>query len=489
MKKNIFIIGAGFGGLSAAALAAKKGYKVRVIDKNQQVGGRSQVLKKDGFTFDMGPSWYLMPDVFDRFFSYFGKQTGDYYKLKRISPNYRLFFEDGGVRDVPSDIEGIYSLFDELENNGAEKLKKFLAVSSYQYRTAIDKFLYRKYDSLLDVMDFQLIKDGIKLNIFSSIDSFVNKYFDSVKARQILEYTMVFLGASPYNTPALYSIMSHVDFDLGVWYPEGGFNAVAKGYESLAKEHGANIETGVNALKIVTDKGRVRGVETSRGFAEADIVISNADYYFTEMNLIDRESRSFDENFWNRKIMGPSAFLLYIGTDKKVETILHHNLYLAENWKEHFDTIFKQPSMPSNPSYYISATSKTDDTAPGGCENVFVLVPIASGIEDNEKIRAEYSDKIIKHMSKILKFDFESHMKVKEIFSINDFMREYNSYKGTALGLSHAFMQTALFRLPYGSKKIKGLFYTGHYTHPGIGIPMVTISSEVLVDSIEKIYG
>lgn len=489
MKKRILVIGAGYGGLSAAALASKNGNKVKVIEKNSQTGGRSQILRRNGFTFDMGPSWYLMPDVFEKFFLKFGKKPEDFYRLKRISPNYRLFFEDGGVADVPSDMKGIYDLFDSIEKDGAKKLEKFLSASSYQYRLAMDKFLYRKYDSFLDVMDMRLITEGLKLNIFSSIDSYVNRYFDSVKARQILEYTMVFLGASPYNTPALYSIMSHVDFKLGVWYPEGGFNAVAKAYEKLAFRYGAEIETGVNALKIRTEGGLVRGVETDRGFFDADIVISNADYNFTEMKLLEEKERSFKENYWERKIMGPSAFLLYIGTEGRVESLLHHNLYLANDWKQHFDTIFKNPSMPDNPSYYISATSKTDATAPEGCENIFVLVPIASGLKDNEEIRKEYSEKIIAHMSKLAKFDFARKMRVCETFSINDFVREYNSYKGTALGLSHALAQTAVFRLPYASRKVKGLFYTGHYTHPGIGIPMVTISSEVLTEHIERIYG
>lgn len=487
--KKVVVIGAGFGGLSTACYLSKYGFDVTVIEKNPQVGGRASIYKESGFLFDKGPSWYLMPEVFERFFKNFNKNYNDYYKLIKLDPNYRLFFEDGQVIDIPSDINGINDIFENLEKGSSKRLKEYMDNSTYQYNL-IDKFLYRKYENLKDIIDIKLLIDGLKLNIFHYMDGYVKQFFKNKKIRQILEYTTVFLGSSPYNTPAFYSIMSHVDFKLGVFYPSGGFSEVAKSYAELAKEYGSKIILENQATKIVVKNGKVIGVETKNGFYDADIVISNADFYFTENSLLEPSYRSFEQRYWDRKILGPSAFLIFLGVKGKIEKLKHHNLYLVSDWEEHFKTIFDDKKMPDNPSFYISVTSKTDKiTAPLNDENLFVLVPIASGIKDDEKIREEYYDKIVSKISKIVDYDLKGNTIIKRIYSINDFIQDYNSYKGNALGLSHAKFQTAIFRLPYKSKKVKNLFFVGHYTHPGIGVPMVTIAAEVLSNEIRKIYG
>lgn len=486
--KKVIIIGAGFGGLSAAAFLSKNGFDVTVIEKNSQVGGRSSTYIEKGFLFDKGPSWYLMPEIFERFFKNFNKNFFDYYKLVKLDPNYRLFFEDGHIIDIPSNIESIKDIFENLEKGSSKRLEEYISNSTYQYNL-IDKFLYRKYDSPKDIMDLKLLVDGIKLNIFHYMDDYVKRFFNNKKLRQILEYTTVFLGSSPYNTPAFYSIMSYVDFKSGVYYPLEGFSKVSQSYAEVAKEFGCKIILNNEVKKIVVKNGIAKGVETEEGFFDADIIVSNADFYFTENSLLEKNFRSFDKIFWQKKILGPSAFLIFLGIKKKIEKLKHHNLYLVDDWEKHFKTIFDKQTMPENPSFYISVTSKTDKTtAPANYENLFILVPIASGITDSDQIREQFSEKIINRISKLAGFDLKENVLVKKIYSINDFIQDYNSYKGTALGLSHAKYQTAIFRLPYRSKKVNNLFFVGHYTHPGIGVPMVTIAGEVLSNVIKKVY-
>ncbi len=321
------------------------------------------------------------------------------------------------------------------------------------------------------------------------MDDYVKKYFKDQKLRQIIEYTTVFLGSSPYNTPAFYSIMSHVDFNLVVYYPQGGFSKIADAYEKIAKEYGCEVQKENPVIKIVAKNGKAIAVKTKNGSYDCDILTSNADEYYTEMELLDEDYRSYDNIFPKKKIMSPSSFLLFLGVDEKIRDLKHHNLYLAKDWKKHFDSIFKQKIMPENPSFYISVTSKTDkERAPEGKENLFVLVPIASGIEDNEKIRKIFFDLIVEKISKLTNFDLKNKIIFTRTYSINDFISDYNSYFGTALGLSHANFQTALFKLPFKSKKLKNLYYVGHYTHPGIGVPMVTIAGEIVSRIVTDVH-
>lgn len=484
------IIGAGFGGISAGTILAHRGFDVTIVEKNENPGGRCRIWEEGGYKFDMGPSWYLMPEVFEDYFKLFDRNVSDYFSIKRLDPNYRLFFPDMDHIDIPADREGIERIFDDLEENGAQKLKKFLEVSKYQYDTAMRDFMYRDYTSIKDIMDMRLMMEGLKLHIFESVDKFVQRYFKSDKARKILEYTMVFLGGSPDNTPALYSIMSHVDFDLGVWYPHGGMYRLSEGFYKLAVEKGVKFKFNTPVKKILVKDNRAYGVKTDEGDIEADIVLSNADYHHTEQDLLSTEHRTYDEKYWEKRVMGPSAYLMYLGVKGELPAFKHHNLYLAETWSEHFFDIFNDPKWPHDPSYYVSVISKTDDNAaPKGCENVFVLVPVASGLEDNETIRQQYFNKILNHMERVTGAAIRDNIEVKRIFAHNDFSKEYNAFKGTALGMSHTLFQTALFRCTNQSKKIKNLFFSGSYTHPGIGVPMVLISGQIVADKVAKQHG
>lgn len=489
-QKHAIVIGAGFGGLAAAGLLARNGFTVTLLEKNEQTGGRARVYKEKGFIFDLGPSWYLMPEVFEKFFAEFNKKTSDYYELIRIDPNYRIFFGREKVVDVPADREKIDVLFDTMEQGGSAKLRDYLTVARYQYDIAMQEFMYKEYKTLFDFFNWKVITKGTQLKIFESIDAFARRYFQSDEIRKILEYTVVFLGGSPYNTPGLYSIMSHVDFDLGVWYPCGGIGKLARAFTKVAEEHGVTIllHHAVNTIEV--ENGRVKAVRTDKGEFIADIVVANADYHHVETELLDKRYRTYPEQYWKKKKMGPSAFLIYLGLNKRVDNLLHHNLYLDFSWEEHFKSIFDEPAWPESPSYYVCCPSKTDKTvAPQGSENIFILVPVAPDLEDTETIRAQYFDKIIDHLEGLIGEKLRDAIVVKKIFAHNDFRRDYNAYKGTALGMSHTLLQTALFRPSHQSKKVKNLFYTGSYNHPGIGIPMVTISSQIVSREIAKHYG
>lgn len=483
--KKIIIIGAGFGGISAAALMAKKGHDVTVIDNNEMAGGRAKLWKNKGFTFDMGPSWYLMPDVFNNFYKKIGLNPKKELKIVRLDPSYRIYFGENDKLDVRSSINRNYKLFDKLEKNGAKNLKEYLNKAKFQYDTAMNQFIYKEYETIFDFINKDILIKGAKLRVFESLDRYTKRYFVNPRSRKILEYTMVFLGGSPKNTPALYSIMSHIDFNLGVWYPIGGLGKIVEVIKTNAEKNNAKFIFRCSAKKIRIIEGKVMGVETNKGFMNADTIIVNADYHHAETKLLEERYQSYKEKYWKKRIMAPSAFMIYLGINRKIDGLKHHTLFLENDWIKHFNEIFDDPKWPDKPSYYVCCSSKTDNTvAPKGCENIFILVPIASGIKDTKNIRERYYNKTLTHLEKTLNVDIRKHIIVKRIFTLDDFRKDYNSYRGTALGLSHTLTQTAVFRPRHKSKKVKGLYYTGQYCHPGIGVPMCIISSEILCDEV-----
>jgi 1-hydroxy-2-isopentenylcarotenoid 3,4-desaturase len=489
----VTVIGAGFGGLSAAALLAKEGYNVTLLEKNSVPGGRARVLREKGFSFDMGPSWYLMPDVFESFFKEFNKKPDDFYNLLRIDPSYRIFFDGEQIVDVSANLEDNYELFNSFEEGGGDKLRRYLEQAEHHYRLAMDEMIYREYDRIWDLFSGKLALEGFKLPLFNNIDGYVSKWFKSPKSKKILEYSIGFIGGSPHNTPALYYIMNHVDFKLGVWYPaEGGIGRVVDALVELCNYYGVEIKYDEEALKLESEGPNVKRVITEKEVYEPDLVIVNADYPHTEINLLEPQNQTYGENYWESKTMAPSALVIYIGLNKKLPNMDHHNLFLTKDWDQGFESIFnpKKAQWPETPSYYINITSKYDPTtAPEGCETIFVLVPLAPDLEDTPEIREKYYKKLVSHIETLAGEPIIGHEVVKQIFAINDFKKDYNAYKGTALGLTHSLLQTAFFRPSHKSKKLDNLYYTGHYTHPGIGMPMCLISSQVLSKSILEKYG
>lgn len=486
---EVIIVGSGFSGLATAALLAKQRFKVTVVEKNEQPGGRASVWIEGGFTFDMGPSWYLMPDVFERFFSEFNKKPEDLMDLIRLDPSYRVFFGPGDSLDISADLNRNLATFDEMEENGAEKMKKYLESAKYQYDVAMNQFIYKDYVHLTDFFNRKLVMEGTKLHIFDKLDHYAQRFFENPRIRKILEYNIVFLGGTPYNTPALYALMSHVDFNLGVWYPKGGIGKLVDVIYNLGLSQGVSFRFNEAVNKIEVEGKTAKRVVTDKDTLDADIVVVNADYAYAETNLLPEKSQTYPQKYWDGKSIAPSALLFFLGLNRKVENLIHHNLYFHPKWEKHFDTIFKKPSWPDEPSYYVSCTSKTDSSvAPIDGENIFILVPVAPNLEDNEKIREQYYNKILAHLENLIGENIKDAVVVKRIFAHNDFSHRYNAYQGTALGFAHTLRQTAIFRPRHKSKKVKNLYYTGHYTHPGIGVPMVIISSQILSEEIGRYH-
>ncbi len=479
--KKIIVIGAGIGGLATAALLAKQGHEVTLLEKNKQLGGRALVWKSKGFVFDMGPSWYLMPDVFDHFFAKFGTASKDLFDLKRLDPHYRVFFGNKEYVDISADMSKNNKLFEHIEPGSSIRIKGFLDKAKKDYESAIRYVLYKEFRSLKDFLDPDMLREGRKLNLLTNLDRYVKGIVSSKKLQQILMYPIVFLGGSPKKTPSFYSILSHVDFNLGVFYPMGGIYSVIKALETIAKEQGVKIVTNTSVVKILIDSGRASGVVADGKTYLADCVVSNADYAFTELSLLDKKYQTYPSSYWKKRTIAPSAFLLYLGLNKKISSLKHHTLSFAHDWENHFDQIFSNPSYPSSPSFYICAPSKTDPAvAPQGCENIFILVPISPYIEDTDQKRKEYTDFIIGEVESLLGERIREHILVQRTFSVNDFKQEYNAYEGTALGLAHTLSQTALWRPTMKSKKVQNLYYVGQYTQPGIGMPMCLISAELV---------
>jgi len=486
-KKSVVIIGAGFGGLAAAALLAKDGYEVSVLERNEQPGGRASSLIADGFRFDMGPSWYMMPEVFEKFFAEFGKKTSDYFKLIRLEPQYRVFFGDKTQLDITGDIEKDKQTFEKIEPGFSAKFDQYLTESKLKYEISMKSVLYKNMSSLFDLMNVDMMKLGARLAIFQPMHSYISKFFHHTKIQQILEYNLVFLGCSPKNAPSLFSLMTHVDFNLGVWYPEGGIQSLVNAVEAVGKELGVKYVYNTPVQQLVVKNGRITEVVTPTKIYTPDIVISNADYKFTESVLSDQTLRTYSDKYWTKKVMTPSAFLLYLGVKGKLPKLQHHNLYFGDDWSKHFDDIFTNPRWPIDPSIYINKASQTDDTvAPKGHENLMVLVPIAAGLEESSSWRSHYADYIIDFIEEKLEINLKNQIVYKKIFSVTDFAERYNSYQGNALGgLAHTLFQSAIWRPNNYSKKIPNLFFVGANTVPGIGVPPAFISAHLVRDRLK----
>ncbi|MFC7098255.1 phytoene desaturase family protein [Halobaculum marinum] len=480
--EDVVVIGGGFGGLSTACYLADAGADVTLLEKNEQLGGRASVLEEDGFRFDMGPSWYLMPDVFETFFGHFDREPSDYYTLSRLDPHYRIFFKDGDQVDMVPDLDANRETFESYEAGAGDAFDDYLQKSERNYDIGMEHFVYEHRDDLRDFVDLDVLRYSWGLSLIGSMQDHVEDYFDHPKLQQIMQYTLVFLGGSPHNTPALYNLMSHVDFNLGVYYPDGGIGAVVDGIVELGAELGVTYETDTPVTAIKGQRGGFK-VETATADGDAgdtyypDLVVSDADYAHTEQELLAPRKRQYDADYWESRTYAPSAYLLYMGVEGDVEELAHHTLVLPTDWDDHFEDIFDDPAWPDDPAYYLCVPSKTDDTvAPEGHSNLFVLVPIAAGLEDTPELRSQYRQLVLDDIADNTGVDLRDRLVYEKEFCVDDFADRYNSMMGSALGLAHTLRQTAPFRPGHESSEVDGLYFTGSTTTPGIGVPMCLIS-------------
>ncbi len=489
MKKAL-VIGSGFAGLSVASFLAKAGWEVHLFEKNSSPGGRARQWKENGFTYDMGPSWYWMPEVFERYFAAFGKKTNDYYSLTRLDPSYRVYWQDG-FTDVPANYDEFRKLFESLEPGSAEKLDKYMREAAFKYEVGINKLVHKPGRSLTEFLDWDIVKGIFRLDVFNSIQKHIQKHFKDPRLRQLMEFPVLFLGALPENTPALYSLMNYADIKGGTWYPQGGMYAVVDAMYKLAEELGVKFHFNEPAAKIVVEGGKARKLVTSIGEYEAEVIVSGADYHFTETHLLEEQWRTYTPAYWDKRVMAPSCLLYYVGLNKRLKNARHHALFFDVPFDQHAAEIYKDPRWPKEPLFYVSVNSVTDNTvAPDGMENLVFLIPVASGLEkDDEATREHYFNLIVKRMENHLGESIADSVVYKKTYSVSDFVNDYHSFRGNAYGLANTLWQTAVFKPACRSKKVSNLFFTGQLTVPGPGVPPSLISGEVVAKEVFKHYG
>ena len=477
----MFIIGSGFSGLSAASFMAKAGHDVTVLEKHATPGGRARQLSVNGFQFDMGPSWYWMPDVFERYFASFGKKVSDYYSLRRLDPSYRVFWETD-YTDIPSGTDALKKLFESWEKGAGEQLDKFLIEAAYKYKIGMQELVYKPGLALTEFANAALIRGIMRMDVFTSVRKHIAKYFCHPRIKQLLEFPILFLGALPGNTPALYTLMNYADMEGGTWYPEGGIYSVVKGMHALAGELGVKFIFNEEVTGFGIENRRINRINTLHNSYTADTVIASADYHFIEQQLLPEQYRTYSFSYWDKVEMAPSCILYYIGLDKKISNVAHHNLFFDKSFEKHSEDIYTTRVWPEEPLFYVCVSSKTDiSAAPDGYENLFFLVPVPAGLTgDDEALREHYFNKIIERFEMHTGEKISENIIFKKSFAGTDFVNEYHSFRGNAYGLANTLGQTAYLKPKCKSRKLSNLYFTGQLTVPGPGVPPSIISGEVV---------
>jgi len=486
MQKKITLLGSGIASLSCASFLAKAGHDVTILEKNDSIGGRARQFETDGFVFDMGPSWYWMPDVFERFYNQFGHTTSDFYELVRLDPSYRVFWEDDSFTDVPASLDEMYIWFESLEPGSADKLKKFLKDAAYKYEVGMNDLVHKPSLKWTEFLDARIAKGMLKMHLFSNFSSYIRTYFKHPKILSLLEFPILFLGDVPERTPALYSLMNYADISLGTWYPMGGMYKFIEAFEKIAIEQGVKIIKNQEVTGFDYTNKKITSAKTKTDSFDSDYVVSGADYHHTDRELINGFA-NYSEKYWDSRSMAPSSLLFYLGVNKKIDNLLHHNLFFDEPFKKHAEEIYQKPDWPSAPLFYACCPSKTDKSvAPEGHENLFLLVPLAPDLKDSEEKRNEYLSILLDRLEKHTKTSIKEHIVYQRSYCIDDFKKDYNAYKGNAYGLANTLKQTAIFKPQLKNKKLDNLYYTGQLTVPGPGVPPSIISGEVVAKEVLK---
>ena len=486
-KKDVAVIGSGFAGMAASAVLAANGKQVTVFEKNAKTGGRARSFETNGFVFDMGPSWYWMPDVYENYFNLFDKTTSDFYELKKLDPGFAVVFGESEVIDIPSDFNEICELFESIETGSGANLRKFIEEGEFKYRVGMGEMVFKPGHSVSEFFSLKLFKDALQIQLFSSFSDHVRKYFKNPKLLAIIEFPVLFLGAMPKETPALYSLMNFAGLKQGTFYPMGGFGKVADAFKSIAESQGVNFKTSHNVDWLEINGGAISHLHSNGNSHQVDAIIGSADYHHIENDLLPEYLQSYSDSYWDKRTFAPSCLLFYLGVSKKIDKLRHHNLFFDEDFEQHAVEIYKEKKWPTNPLFYVCCPSKTDSSvAPEGSENLFVLMPIAIGLPDSEEIREEYYNALMKRLEKFAGEDITSHVVYKRSYSVSNFINDYNAYKGNAYGLANTLMQTAIFKPKMKSKKVKNLYYAGQLTVPGPGVPPSIISGRIAAQELLK---
>lgn len=487
-QKKVVVIGSGFAGLSAATHLASNSCIVTLIEKNESPGGRARKFEHQGFVFDMGPSWYWMPDVFDSYFAHFGKKTSDYYNLIRLDPSYAVVYGEEDILNIPANLDEFKAMFESLEPGAGKRLEEFLAQAKYKYEVGIHDLVTKPSRSIFEFTSPGLLVDMIRMDIFQSMSKHVRKYFSHEKIIRLMEFPVLFLGETADNIPALYSLMNYADIALGTWYPMGGMHEIIKGMVSLAEEKGVKIRYNSEVEEIEIENGLAKRVRLKSGEKiEADVVVAGADYHHVDKHLINPKYSNYTEEYWNTRVMAPSSLLFYLGVNKRLTNLKHHNLFFDEPLGPHADAIYKNPRWPEKPLFYASVPSITDPSvAPEGMENLFLLIPLAPDLEDSEETREKYYDIIMDRLERISGQEIRSHVVFKRSYAHSDFKADYHAFKGNAYGLANTLLQTAILKPSLKNKKVKNLYYTGQLTVPGPGVPPSLISGHVVAKEVLK---
>lgn len=484
--KKVIVIGAGFSGLSAATELASKGYEVQILEKNDHAGGRARVFQSDGFTFDMGPSWYWMPDIFETYFNRFGKKPSDYYDLVRLDPSYSVILSETETIDLPANYADLKTLFESYEPGAAAQLDAFMEQAAYKYKVGIQDFVWKPSRKITEFLSLKLFIDAIRIDVFSSFYKHIRKFFTSPTLLKLMEFPILFLGAISQNTPAMYSLMNYAEIKLGTWYPMGGMHHIVKGMVALAEEKGVRITYNAEVQGFEIVKGKVIGVKTAAGLQEADAFVAGADYHHVE-ELLGDGLRNYDEAYWDKRVMAPSSLLFYLGISKRLPNLKHHNLFFDRDFTVHSHEIYTDPAWPSDPLFYASAPSVTDPSvAPEGCENVFLLIPVAPDLEDTEEGREKYFEQLMDRLEAHCGVSIRDSIVYKRSYAHRDFKSDYHAYKGNAYGLANTLMQTAILKPTLKNKHLDNLYYTGQLTVPGPGVPPSLISGIVVAGEVDK---
>lgn len=488
MKKKIAIIGSGFSGISAAAYAAKAGNEVHVFEKHDQPGGRARQFTTDnGYVFDMGPSWYWMPDIMEGFFNDFGAKASDYFELVSLNPQFEMIFSDENI-SIPESYQDLKNLFEKLEPDAGKQLDKFMDAAKFKYQVGMQDFVTKPCHSWLEFVSPKIASSALKLDLLTNFRSYVGKYFKNPKLRTLMEFPVIFLGASPKNIPALYSLMNYGGYALGTWYPMGGFHQLVLGMKAVAEEQGATFYFNQNVEKINTANGKVTSLLIGGELHTFDAVIASSDYHHTE-TLLEENERNYTEKYWQERTFAPSCLIYYLGINEKIPNLKHHTLFFENDLDEHIDTIYNTKKWPEKPLFYVCSPSKTDPSvAPENGENLFLLMPLATGIEDDEATRSIYLKEMLGRLEKLTgSEELESKIVYKRSYCVSDFVQDYNAYQGNAYGLANTLSQTAVLKPKIRNKKIKNLFYTGQLTVPGPGVPPSILSGKIVAAEVTNL--